>query len=173
MADLIGKRIINKNKSEQKINLRNLLGRKPTSEEKVLFAELAIERINNRTLDGKDVNGKKFTKYSKDYAAKKGVTRSAVDLFLDGDMLDSIDLLAETRDTVVIGIDGGVDALKSDNHNNGVTLPKREFFGITKKEAESIAKDITVDASDNQEGGGFSLTDLRSALALLDIEQVD
>ena len=173
MADLIGKRVITKNKTEQKINLRTLLGRKPTAQEKTLFAELSIELINNRTLDGKDIDGKKFTKYSKDYAAKKGVTRSAVDLFLDGNMLDAIETTGETRDTVSFGIVGGVDALKSDNHNKGVTLPKREFFGITQKEAKRIADEIAADTPERQEERGFSLADLRAALATLDIEQVE
>jgi len=173
MATLAGKRSITKNKTEQKINLRTLLGRKPTNEEKTLFAELSIELINNRTLDGKDINNKKFTKYSKKYAELKGVPRSAVDLFLDGDMLDAIDTTGSTRDTVSIGIVGGVDALKSDNHNKGVTLPKREFFGVTKKEADRIANTIKSDTVEATEVSGFSLAELRAALELLDIEQIE
>ena len=176
MAELIGKRTITKSKTEQKINLRTLLGRKPTNEEKTLFAELSVELINNRTLDGKDIDGKKFTKYSKAYAAKKGVPRSAVDLFLDGDMLDSIDLTGETRDTIAIGIIGGVDALKSDNHNKGVTLPKREFFGVTRKEAESMIESIRDDGDGDTtktEARGFTLADLAAALKQLDIEQTE
>lgn len=176
MATLAGKRVISKNKTEQKINLRKLLGRTPTRDEKILFAELSIELINNRTLDGKDINNKKFTKYSKGYAEKKGVPRSAVDLFLDGDMLDAIETTAETRDTVSFGIIGGIDAKKSDNHNKGVTLPKREFFGVTKKEANRILdaiKDDSIDLAPSTDSGGFSLADLSAALKLLDIEQIE
>lgn len=176
MATLAGKRVITKNKTEQKINLRTLLGRKPTDEEKTLFAELSVELINNRTLDGDNIDGKKFSAtapYSKDYAAKKGVPITAVDMFLKGDMLDSIRPLADTRDTVSFGISGGLDAKKSHRHNTGSKgMPKREFFGITQKEAANIVDAIGDDTEEVTEKRGFSLADLSAALKLLDIEQV-
>jgi hypothetical protein len=177
MATLAGKRSITKNKTEQKINLRTLLGRKPTNEEKTLFAELSIELINNRTLDGDNVDGNKFSAtapYSEAYAAKKGVPINAVDMFLKGDMLDSIKTLSETRDTVSIGIQGGLEAKKSHRHNTGSKgMPKREFFGVTKKEADKIVDTIKSDTVEAAEVSGFSLAELRAALELLDIEQVE
>ena len=182
MAELAGKRVINKNKTEQRFNLKELLGSKPTESQKQLFAELAIDLIDNRTLDGKDINGKKFTKYSKAYAELKGVTRSSVDMFLEGDMLDSMDEIARTANTVTVGITGDTNSKKSDNHNNGVTLPKREFFGITKKEARKLAKEVkrvepsaSIPASRTSQvdSASISLSELRSALSLLDIEQVE
>jgi hypothetical protein len=173
MADLPkGKRTINKSKSEQRINLKSLLGRTPTQEEKERFALAAVELINNRTLDGKDIDGKKFTKYSEAYAEEKGVTRDSVDLFLSGDMLDSIEPVAQTANTVTIGLSGDLNLLKSDNHNRGVTLPKREFFGVTKKEADRIAKIIKEDKIEVKESG-FTLAELQNALRLLGLEQVE
>ena len=167
MADLPeGKRTINKSKSEQRVNLKSLLGRTPTQREKIAFVELAIDTIENRTLDGVDIDRKKFRQYSAEYAEKKGVTRDSVDLFLTGDMLDSIDPISQTTNTVTFGIEGGTAALKSDNHNKGVTLPKREFFGITQNEAERIAAEIREEPTDTS----FTLGELRAALALLDIE---
>lgn len=128
----------------QEVNLANYLGRKPTSIEKELFASMAIEVINTRTLDGQTINNGKFTKYSKDYADKKGVTRDSVDLFLEGDMLNSIGRRTskEKSDTVFIQVGKGLDTKKAYNHNVGDTLPKREFFGITDNEARNIARQI-------------------------------
>ena len=141
----IGKITITKKKTQQKINLRELLGHAPSDEQKKLFTEMAIERINERTLNRTDINNRKFTKYSKEYASKKGVTRNSVDLFLEGDMLSSIQPLEETRDTVVFGIDSSEEKqlLKSHGHNKGGgNLPQREFFGITEKEAKKIVKNL-------------------------------
>jgi phage gpG-like protein len=171
MAELpIGKRVINKSKSEQRINLKSLLGRTPTREEKTAFTLATIELINQRTLDGSDIDGKKFEQYSEEYADKKGVSRNAVDLFLSGDMLDSIDVVDTSTNTVTIGIEGELNRLKSDNHNNGVTLPKREFFGITKDEAERIANSIKSQETESTQEG-FTLADIQQALASLGLEQ--
>jgi len=46
--------------------------------------------ITNKTADGKDYMGKKFTRYSASYAKKKGVGRGDVDLRASGAMLNSI-----------------------------------------------------------------------------------
>lgn len=133
---------ITKSETSQTFNLKDLLGRTPTSEEKQAFADAAINRIIDRTLDGKTINNTKFKRYSKEYADLKGVTRDSVDMFLSGSMLESIDELSTRGNTVKIGIDGGEDALKSYNHNIGDTVPKRQYFGLSKKETREIAKDI-------------------------------
>lgn len=155
----------------QNIDLQKYLGRKPTASEKQAFASLAIDTIENRTLDGSDIDGKKFKKYSAEYAERKGVTRSSVDLFLDGDMLDGIGRRSskESVSTVFIQMEKGLETKKAYNHNVGDTLPKREFFGVTDKEAKDIAEAI----KEEQQDAGFSLADLRAALALLDVEQVE
>lgn len=151
------------------MNLRKLLGRKPTQSEKTEFAQKAVETITLRTLDGEDVNGRNFTRYSKEYANTKGVTRDSVDLFLTGATLDSIDLQSQTRDTVTFGIEGGFSAEKSEWHNKGKGHnPVREFFGLTTKEAEDIAKDIEGPSTPDRR---ISLGELQAALSVLDIEQ--
>lgn len=153
----------------QEIDLQNYLGRKPTTREKQLFAELAIDTINNRTLDGQTVNGGKFKKYSKAYAEKKGVTRDSVDLFLDGDMLDSISRRAskEKASSVFIQMQKGLQTKKGFRHNTGDKgMTKREFFGVTDAEARQIAEQIKQEESVKR----ISLADLRAALDLLDIE---
>lgn len=156
----------------QEIDLTNYLGRKPTASEKRAFAELAIDRINNRTLDGETVNGGKFKRYTKKYADFKGVTRDSVDMFLDGDMLDSIGRRTskEKSSTVFIQIEKGLQTKKAFNHNTGDTLPKRPFFGLTDDEAKQIAENIK---EAREESVGITLAALRSALSVLDIEQTE
>jgi hypothetical protein len=170
MAEIIGNLTITKNRTEQKINLRELLGAKPTSSQVEQFAREAIEVINQRTLNGDDINGETFEPYSEEYARKKGVSVDSVDLFLTGNMLDAMDITNQTPETVTIGIKGGEDALKSFAHNTGDgKAKKREFFGITKYEAERIASKIKEDKK-TEAPKPITLSALRQALNLLDIE---
>ena len=128
----------------QRFNLKQLLGETPTSEQKELFASLVNDAIVNRTLDGNDVNGKRFADYSEKYAEQKGVTRDSVNLFLSGGMLDDIkrDTAKESANTVVVAIKNREQILKAANHDNGDTLTQREFFGVTQKKAEELASRI-------------------------------
>lgn len=125
----------------QEVDLERLLGRKPTRVERELFVNVAIERIIERTQSGIDINGRAFKKYSEDYAQKKGVDISDVDMTLLGDMLLSIKRFPG-RDKLIFGIDDDKEAKKSYNHNTGDTLPKRTFFGLTKEEQKGIAEAI-------------------------------
>ena len=90
---------------------------------------------------------------------------------MKGDMLDSIEPVKQTTNTVTFGILENEEALKSYNHNTGDTLPKREFFGITKAEAERIAKNIADRGPVEEEDRGFTLAELRDALASLGLTQ--
>ena len=170
-----GEFTVSLNELSQEIDLKDYLGRTPTAREKKLFAELAVDTIENRTLDGKNINGRKFKKYTKTYAEFKGVTRDSVDMFLEGDMLDSITRKKkeESEDTVFIHLDSKLETKKGYNHMTRKTkanpLPKREFFGLTDGEAEKIAKKI----KQPDEKKAVSLAELRAALNLLDIEQIE
>ena len=62
----------------------------------------------------------------------------------------------------------GLQTKKSFNHDTGDKLPKREFFGITDKEAKDIAREVKKLNKKNK----ISFADLQAALALLDIEQI-
>lgn len=149
------------------IDVKYYLGEKPTSKQIRLFAELAVDTIKTRTLDGQTINGGKFKKYSKKYADFKGVTQDSVDLFLEGDMLDSVNY--ETKDDSVKIYVESDQVPKSYNHNEGDTLPKRPWFGLTDSEASQIANQL----KDSKETRKFTLDDLRSALDLLGIEQTE
>lgn len=171
----------------QSIDLSQYLGREPTESEKENFAIEAIDRIENRTLDGLDKNGRKFTKYSKEYAKKKGVSISAVDLFDEGKLLDSLNRFSdrESGSSVVIGIDDDLETKIAYNHQVGDTLPKRSFFGLSDSEAEAIALIIQEeDLVSNKEAELLAkalavkatpkaTSNLLKALSLLDLEQIE
>jgi hypothetical protein len=144
MTKLAGDKKVSLSEISQEINLREYLGEKPTAEQKRAFAEIAKEVIENRTLDGRDINGKAFKKYSKEYAELKDVSRDSVDLFVKGDMLDSIGRRKskEKVNSIFLQIKKGIETKKSFNHDTGDTLPKREFFGITDAEAKKITREV-------------------------------
>ncbi len=180
LAKLAGKKTITVDEMSQEIDLKRYLGRDATDKEKRLFGELAVERINSRTLDGKTIHGGKFKRYSEAYAEKKGVTRDSVDLFLDGDMLDNVVAQNANASKVRIEIDDSLDTKKGFNHNVGETVPKRPWFGITTQEARAMAEAVREDETAqekesvlkkiaNQATSTFTLADLNNELDKLDI----
>lgn len=97
-----------------------------------------IEQIQLRTESGRDVNGQKFEKYSKEYAEKKGVSRDSVDLLLTGSMLGNMQVVSSTKNTVTIGWRGQKNNNKAFNHNEGETVPRREFLGLTRSDETQV-----------------------------------
>lgn len=174
---LAGKKTITLDELSQEINIKRYLGHNASESEKENFLELAIEVINQRTLNGKTIHNGKFKKYSKDYAQAKGVSRSSVDLFLDGDMLDNLEGESLSGNKVKINLDGGrndVEIKKGYNHHVGDTLPKRPWFGLTTKEAQAVADQVA--ESRDEEPRTFSLRDLETALRAvnaLELEQTE
>ena len=109
-----------------------------------LGGKKAVEVIRKRTTAGKDVNGKKFQKYTKKYAKRKGT--SFVDLELKGDMLNRIAFKAFVRKCRIFINSTGELLKKAIVHNNGgrsgrgtgFAMPKREFMGVEKERDEVI-----------------------------------
>jgi hypothetical protein len=163
---LAGQRKISLSQMEQKINVTRRLGRKPTLDELEFFAQEAIERINDRTLNGEDINGSSFTPYSEDYAEKKGVGINDVDLFLDGDMLSSLDYEIDERSgTVTIKVLGDLQVKKGYNHHVGDTLPKRSWFGVTTDETELLIAQLDTEITEST-----TLSDLFAAVESLGLD---
>lgn len=159
----------------QEIDLEKYIGRKPKDREVRLFAELAIEQIKQRTLDGQTFNGGKFKKYTKRYADFKGVTQDSVDLFLEGDLLDSITVDSSSVKPKIY-VDGDLQVKKGYNHHVGDTLPKRSWWGLRDDEAEMLAeavKEVVEEVEEKTTQKRTTLADLRAALDMLEIEQVD
>jgi hypothetical protein len=154
----------------QEINLGDLLGRTPTRDEAQAFAQEAIERIIERSQSGTDVNGKQFKEYTKEYAEEKGVSRGDVDMTLFGDMLLSIDSRI-SGDRVRIEIPSSESA-KAYGHITGFkghpTIPqgkyKRDFFGLSRNEAEQIAESVKDQSFTPDE---LNISDILSRIGLL------
>ena len=162
-----------KSEVSQKFNLKKLLGYEPTEDQKQLFYELVVDRIVSRTTDGKDIEGKKFTPYSENYAEKKGVSRNSVDLVLNGDMLNAFEDSIERKNIIKVAVSDGTETLKSYNHNVGDTLPRRTYFGVIKEnEINAIRREVdSVKGSQDklEEVQKTTLADIRAALEELDV----
>jgi hypothetical protein len=158
-----------KDEVSQTFNLKELLGYKPSRIQLDLFAELVIDKMVDRTLSGKDIDNKKFTKYSKEYADFKGVSQGSVDMTFDGDMLNSIDYEPVRASQVKVKVGEGVDTLKAYNHNIGDTLPTRTFFGFKdEKQIKDIIEQVNmvreVEKQERQDNPRISAADLRAAI---------
>lgn len=174
-----------KSEVSQKFNLKTLLGYEPSEAQKELFFNLAVDKMVQRTSNGRDIDGNKFEKYSEAYAEKKGVSRSSVDLILSGDMLSSFEDSSESKNVLKIKVSEGKETLKSYNHNVGDTLPERRYFGFNDESAlrsilsqvnrmkEETGKETRREASRVE---GATLSDLRGLIresVSLDFEGFD
>jgi hypothetical protein len=90
------------------------------------LAKKIKEIMIKRTKSGRDVNGKDFKPYSKNYAEKK--RKTLVNLTDTGLMLDSIKIeRADKQRTFYFSAREDV----AEKHQYGVTpMPRREFFGF-------------------------------------------
>jgi hypothetical protein len=133
----------------QKIKI-DLSGYGLSPDQKDEVADLIIERIVNRTDQGKDKDGRKFAGYSKSYKEsldfKVAGKTNKVDLQLSGDMLAALSVLDQTSRSVVIGFErGSEENAKADGNIRGTygkptPDPKkaRDFLGITDRELSKI-----------------------------------
>jgi hypothetical protein len=168
-----------KSEVSQKFNLKELLGYTPTDKQKEVFFDMAVDKMVQRTADGKDIDGVKFgsyAPYNSDYAKSKGVPKTAVDLIKDGDMLESNIRTGKQKNIVKIQVEKGTETLKSYNHNVGDTVPTRTYFGF--KEEKDLAGilstvDSLADKKEKKESAvsAFDLSALRAAVGRdIDIE---
>lgn len=145
----------------QKIKV-DLSGFGLTPDQKDEVADLIIERIVNRTQQGRDKNDKPWrgeaAKYSDSYKKSldfkiAGKSPGRVDLQLSGDMLAALEVLDKTQRSVTIGFEPGSDEnAKADGNIRGTygqTTPNpkkaRDFLGISEKELINIIKFIKED----------------------------
>ena len=113
-----------------------------------VLGKVAIYYIIQRTGEGKDVDGKKFEPYSKEYARRKGVSRSNVDLAVSRKMIGAIAKQAFPKRTRIY-VRSSARGMKLSNYNLAVVhnygahtgkayIPKREFVGLSEKEVEIL-----------------------------------
>ena len=140
---------ITKKEVSQKFNLGEYFGvdfgRDPDLKQEI--GQAIIDKIIERTEDGKDISEKGFKKYSKEYVDSDefkdfGKSKNEINMTLTGRMLDDIDIISESRNTIKIGFEDSTEILKAFNHNTGDTVKKRKFFGIRERDLKEIGKEF-------------------------------
>lgn len=139
--------------AQQKVKIELPKGITPKDREDIGWK--IIEYIQKRAInENKGYNPdtgkeKKFAKYSKDYAKKKGVSRSDVDLVLSADMFNDMKVLTETSGSVTVGFESGTKSNdKAEGNQKGtygsktpVTEP-RYFLGLPKAQIIKIIDEV-------------------------------
>lgn len=140
--------------------------------------DLALSMIRRRTVAGRDVNNATFRPLSPAYAARKQqeLGNSRADLTVSGRMLNEMSRLKVTHRTVTIGFQGGSTtgggasgggtfiqrsravpgADKALFHNvtgAGTSQVKRQFFGLTPDERQTIIDRVQAHVSRAAKGG--------------------
>lgn len=116
---------------------------------------MIIERIVERTDQGKDKNGRSFPGYSESYKKSldfkiAGKSAGDINLQLSGDMLAAIKLLKANKGSLEIGFDRGTEEnARADGNIRGTygsdspnPRKARDFLGITDKELSRIIKHV-------------------------------
>lgn len=130
--------------------------------ERVKIAEIILDHIVARTMSGLDKNNSKFARYSPQYAEKKGVGASDVDLVLSGEMLEELTLVSHKSGEIVIGYKNPSDELAGKVEGNRIgsyggepnKSKARDFLGIPEDELEVLLSAIEqdVDLDDTETG---------------------
>jgi len=135
----------NKNESYLEVDLDKLFGKQvPDSEAlKQAVGQEIIDTIQSRTEDGKFISNERDS-YSKEYADTlefkvSGKSKNDVNLKQSGDMLNTMTITKTGKSSVRIGWDDSEEAAKATNHNFGITVPRRQFLGLTGEESSEIA----------------------------------
>lgn len=143
-----------KSKVKQTINLKDEFGvdLRGLNSLKEAIGGAIIERIRSRTQAGQGVSFsaggsgrpvKLKAPYSKEYADSLdfkafGKSRGKVDMKLTGDMLGLMDVIQIEGNKITIGWNDSTENAKAYNHSVGDTVPRRPFFGVSKKELKEI-----------------------------------
>lgn len=131
---------------------------------KRIIAEDVVEKIVERTQQGTSRTGSRFRGYSDDYIKSLdfrafGKSANDVNLTLSGDMLDSFDI-NDDGDFIEISFIDQENASKAHGHiTGGGNLPIRDFFGLPKKDYDSI-RDRYIDEVEDSSQGLFGIDSL-------------
>lgn len=148
---------IREDEIEYKIDLKKELRKIKDPSDKERAAKLAGEEVLKRIKqyvargDSPVAGNGKFKKLSKDYAEKKKqlVGNKKANLSLFGDMLGELDVDFDDE-SLTLFIDEPEQMAKAENHNKGVTIPKRPFLPDDEaKRGKNFKRDI-VDAYKNK-----------------------
>ena len=131
--------------AQQKVRIP--LPKSLSDSERAILGQKIAEFIKDRTREGtgfRATTGRNYNlgsiPYSKDYAERKGVSRSDVDLTLEGTMLDSIEHLPTTsRDSITVGFSPGEENEKAEGN---AKVHGRPFLGLLKKDLERLMGEL-------------------------------
>ena len=125
-------------------------------QQRELIAQDIIQFIKDRADGGIGVNegkdgtfrNKRFPRYTDDYAKRKGVSRSDVDLRLSSEMLEGLDLLSHQSGSLLIGYKAGTEEnAKAEGNKLGSygrspnPAKARPFLGISPGDLRDILGD--------------------------------
>jgi len=120
------------------------LGKLPKVEPSLLdkVGAYAVQAIIDRTHKGVDVDGRRFKPYTSSYLARRSNAGrgGGIDLNYTGNMLAALRYRALGR-KVVINFGSKDEMLKAHGHHFGNPkkgLPRRRFFGLSRKERKHI-----------------------------------
>ena len=146
---------------KQKISIPRSI--KPS--DRIKIANVLIDYMISRSMDGIDKNGKKFPKYTKAYADKKNVGVGDVDLTLSGDMLSGIELLNHASGSITIGfqkddeLNGRAEGNIKGSYGGEPDKKKaRDFLGISDADLEVVIAAYEEDIPIT--GGEFNISDI-------------
>jgi hypothetical protein len=110
------------------LDLPSSLSKSDGDEIKKEVGDFILVSVLDYVGDGKSpVSGRAFKQLSKEYAEEEKGGRRLANLELDGDMLRSL-TYEVTNSGIEFGIFDSTQAPKAFNHNEGDTLPKRQFI---------------------------------------------
>lgn len=142
------KQILSNKQAKLSVNLNELFGVNFPNDSKLRQAvgQSIIDKIRERTESNIGANGKRFKNYSKAYAdslAFKAYGKKVGDpnLKQTGDMLGLMDIIEESRTSIVIGWNDDQEAGKAHGHVTGNVGVQRDFLGLTQKEITELKKE--------------------------------
>jgi len=107
-----------------------------------VVAQVATKRIEERTDDGKEINGSSFARYTPEYEIFKrkaqGVNFRGVNLQLTNDMLRSMTNTRPQNGKVRIFFAGKGEAKISNAEKAAYNQVKRPFFGLNRKDQKVL-----------------------------------
>ena len=152
----MGKKLVKNSPSEfyLEFDLVELFNSEVTDDIAVSFGQSVIDKILQRTSNGRRVDGSSFKHYSEDYSESlefqaAGKDKSSPDLELSGGMLADMDILEASPRRVKIGFTDPTEMAKAYNHHTGDTLPERPFFDLNKSELDALIKDFAPSVEDS------------------------
>lgn len=141
-------KIFNRSYGSESKELRNALRSSlSNSQFRQQFSRAVIDRIVERTLEGRDKHGKDFAPYSPEYIKSDifkiyGKNPAQVNLELSGEMLSSLKGVARSQE-IVIELIGSENRAKAHGHVHGIKRKRggkvvRDFLGLPDEDLDAI-----------------------------------